>query len=491
MGPRKRAAKQARRQQMRFPTNSESLRKLLHWLLPNDGIFSTLSFHGNSKWKPTYLVVLALCWAWSDVRQLTDAFADAVDTCQKLYNCVAVTTYQGFMRAIVTWTPRILPLVRSLLQQRMEQLASRFWRLEGWVPIGFDGSRSSAPRTQANEAAFCAGNYGKGKTARYRKKKSKGMRREKNEKNKPQPQKPQAWITMMWHMGLRLPWSWRLGPSNSSERDHVMDMVRTETFPKKTLFCGDAGFIGYPLWSCLVERGHDFLVRVGANVHLLTREDGFTLEKEGKEYSVLCWPETAIVNNLPPLHLRLLRVCLGKIKVWMLTNVLDPNRLTGAAIAGIYKMRWGIEVEFRGLKQTLDRAKLRSRNDKRLLVELDWSILAMAVAELLALKEQQAPRSAGCSDQRMPVDPVKRSLANAMRALRRCLRNINDVPQPGQDLASQLRAAVTDSYQRKGPKQARYRPPNPDKKPLGDPNVRPLEPHERRKLEHWDAQMAA
>ena len=51
-------------------------------------------------------------------------------------------------------------------------------------------------------------------------------------------------------------------------------------------------------------------------------------------------------------------------------------------------MRWGIEVEFRGLKQTLDRAKLRCRNGRRLLAELNWSIMAMAVAELFALKEQ-------------------------------------------------------------------------------------------------------
>ena len=34
--------------------------------------------------------------------------------------------------------------------------------------------------------------------------------------------------------------------------------------------------------------------------------------------------------------------------------------------------------------------------------------------------------------------------------------------------------AVTDSYQRKKPKRARYRRPNPDKKPLGDPKIRPL-----------------
>src|SRR5205085_8901433 len=140
--------------------------------------------------------------------------------------------------------------------------------VDGWVLIAFDGSRSTAPRTVANEAAYCAANYGRGKTAKYRKKKSKGMRRRKNQRNKAQPQEPQAWITLLWHMGLRLPWDWRLGPSHASERQHVMDMAETASFPKNTWLCGDAGFVGYPLWSCLSGRGYDFLVRVGAHVSL-------------------------------------------------------------------------------------------------------------------------------------------------------------------------------------------------------------------------------
>jgi hypothetical protein len=113
----------------------------------------------------------------------------------------------------------------------------------------FDGSRGSAPRTTTNEAASCAANYGKGMTAKYRKKKSKGLRRRRNEKDKAHAQEPQAWIAMMWHMGLRPPWHWRLGPANSSERAHVMEMVPTGQYPQRTLFCGDAGFVGYPLWA--------------------------------------------------------------------------------------------------------------------------------------------------------------------------------------------------------------------------------------------------
>ena len=93
---------------------------------------------------------------------------------------------------------------------------------------------------------------------------------------------------MMWHMGLRLPWTWRLGPSHASERDHVKEMLIEEQFPKNTLFCGDAGFVGYPLWAQIADRGMHFLVRVGANVNLLTeRKDCIIRRRKGY---VLCWP---------------------------------------------------------------------------------------------------------------------------------------------------------------------------------------------------------
>ena len=316
-------------------------------------------------------------------------------------------------------------------------------------------------------------NYGQGQTAKYRKKKSKGLRRRKNERHKPQPQEPQAWITLLWHMGLRLPWTWRLGPSNSSERAHVMELLESGHFPKNTLFCGDAGFVGYPLWSLILSSGHDFLVRVGANVHLLWDVVDFRWAAGG---AVLCWPQAALDAGLPPLRLRLVRVRLGREWMWMLTSVRDQRRLSNAQIVRLYKMRWGVEVEFRGLKQTLDRAKLRCRNSRRLMAELHWSILAMAVAELFALKEQLGACRATAGD------PRQRSLAQTIRALRWCLTHLERAPESGQDLRSRLRRAVTDDYVRKGPKHARYRPRNPDKNPLGDPKVRPLNGRERRQL---------
>jgi len=201
---------------------------------------------------------------------------------------------------------------------------------------------------------------------------------------------------------------------------------------------------------------------------------------------VLSWPQAARQSQQPPLQLRLVHVKVGKAWMWMLTSVIDSRRLNNDQIIKLYAMRWGIEVEFRGLKQTLDRARLRCRNHRRLLAELNWSIMAMAGAELFALKEQlpltrakakPKPKTAAA-----PGEPRKRSLAGTMRALRYCLNHLASVPQANRNLRLRLRQAVTDDYVRKSAKRSRYRRINPDKKPLGDPHVRRLTPKEKTQL---------
>src|SRR5207244_10501157 len=130
------------------------------------------------------------------------------------------------------------------------------------------GRRTSTPRTKDNEKAFAAPHFGSGKTARNRKKKKKGkgVRRK---IAKPQPVTPQIWITLLWHMGLQMPWSWKTGPSYAAERDHFREMLREQKFPKNTLFCCDAGFTGYEFWKAIIDANYQFLIRVGANVTLL------------------------------------------------------------------------------------------------------------------------------------------------------------------------------------------------------------------------------
>src|SRR5258706_7720208 len=78
---------------------------------------------------------------------------------------------------------------------------------------------------------------------------------------------PQMWLTTMWHVGTGLPWDWRTGPSDSSERDHLLQMIAA--LPPQALVTADAGFVGYEYWKALLDSGRQLLIRVGANVRLL------------------------------------------------------------------------------------------------------------------------------------------------------------------------------------------------------------------------------
>jgi hypothetical protein len=477
-----------RRREIQRRKNKAIFQALVDWLIPADGLFAKDRFHGNTKWTPEQLAQQALIWAWQDSKHVTEAFERTVEVSRDLQIEKGAKTYTAFINALDRYRPTFSLRLREQFQFLAEEVGGRFWRDREWVLMGFDGSRVTTPRTVSNEAAFCAPNYGQGKTAKYRQKKTKGMRRRQNEKNPPEPQAPQVWITMMWHMSLRLPWTWRLGPSNSSERGHVMEMLEQEEFPEDTLFCGDAGFVGYDFWKAILNAGGQFLIRVGANVSLLSQTADVKRLGGGV---VLCWPRDKMNSGEKPLRLRLIRVKIGKTKMWMLTSVLECKKLPPKKIVQYYKMRWGVEVEYRGLKQTNDKRTLRCRNSARVYAELDWSIRGMAFAELIALREQLRKDDESPTEPEHEYDPKDRSLANAIRALRRCLRHLNEDVDPRGDLLSQLAQALVQKYDNRTDKRARYRPPKPDKKPLGEPNVTKLPPDAREKLARLGERIAA
>jgi hypothetical protein len=469
-------------------SNKKLFNALLDWLIPEGELFTEGLFHGNIKWKPEQLAQQAVIWSWQDTRNVTDAFDQTIEIGEDLGVRNVAKTYASFMDALVRYRKTFSLRLSRQFREISEEVAGRFWRDDEWVLIGFDGSRVTTPRTASNEKAFCAPNYGRGKTAKYRRKKTKAMRRRNNEKNKPYPQVPQIWITMMWHMSLRLPWAWRLAPSNASERDHVVEMLGQEEFPKNTLFCGDAGFVGYGFWNNILAAGQNFLVRVGGNVHLLSEKADIKRLGGG---IVLCWPKGKMDSGAMPLRLRLVHVKIGKTKMWLLTSVLDRTKLPNKKIIKYYKMRWGVEVEYRGLKQTVDKQKLRCRNSSRAYVELDWSIRAMAFAELIALREQIPDDNKRPTESEASYDTKHRSLANTMRAMRKCMRNLSKYAHPADDVLIQLSRALVQRYNNRTDKRARYRPKNLDKQPLGEPTVRILNSEQRRKLRRIPLKLAA
>jgi hypothetical protein len=439
----------------RSENNQEQLRKALAWLV-DESIFDGVAFHGNTSWIPTDLAVLALLWMWSPARKLTDAFDEAAKQSRQIIGRTALTTFQGFVGALKVWTPVFMPRLQVRLHKKIRETAGCFFREGRWVAIAVDGSRATTPRTVSNEDAFCAKNYGKGNTAKYRKSTNKRMRRRKTKEEKQRGQAPQIWITLMWHIGLGLPWSWKLGPSSASERDHAKELIRDGHFEKNTLFVGDAGFVGYEFWKLILDQSHHFLVRAGGNVYLF-RSLGYRVKKE--KDIVYFWPKGVMSKRLPPLKLRMVKRRIGGSKVCLLTSVLDPKLLTSNEMVRIYKQRWGVELEFRALKQTFERRKLRSRESTRVLVEMEWSVFAMTAIELFALKTQM---------HRANADPKKLSFANALGVIRRSLTHLEQCSRKD-TLITLLREAKLDDYKRTASKRARYQPNSKHKPSCGQP----------------------
>ena len=464
----------SRKKVVRDAVHLDFLRKALEWVV-DASIFQNVKTHGNTNWIAKELVMLAVLWVWSEKSQLTAAFGEAAVWSKRLFGRVAVGSYQSLTTALVSYGGQLVPLLWNRLHRLMEEVGKEHWRIGRWLPLAVDGSRVSTPRTKANENAFRAANYGKSNSAKYRKKKGKNKR--KKNRAKAETVTPQIWLTLLWHMGLRLPWCWKMGPSDSSERAHFQDMLMHQSFPENTLFCGDAGFTGYDFWKSIMDQGHHFLIRVGANVRLLTKLGYYARERNGIVY---VWPDSAARKKQPPLVLRLIHLRSEQGDIYLLTNVLSPRCLSDALASRLYTLRWGIELQFRTLKQTFGRRTLRSRTPDRAYAELEWSLLGLWMIHLFAVKEQV----------NIGEPPSQTSAAMAIQVVRSILFLWCEVPEEGADLWTQLQNAVIDTYERQSSKRARYRPNKKDVPSAGKPKIAVANIKRKQQLEQYRRHLA-
>lgn len=156
----------------------------------------------------------------------------------------------------------------------------------------------------------------------------------------------------------------------------------------------------------------------------------------------------------------------------LVTNVLQEKLLTRRQAGEIYRQRWGIEVQFRILKQTFGRTKLRSRTPDRAMVELQWSLVGMTMIQLLARKERAATGDSQC----------RTSMAMVLRIVRHVMQHHAVAPHRYQRLKLRLAQAVIDAYQRTRPKGSRDYPRQKDSEAIGNPRIRAASKVQLRRL---------
>lgn len=450
-------------------THGEQMANALHWIL-NDKMFADVQLHGNVNWAVLDLVRVAVLWVWSSKQTLVESANDAITKSAELFGSSQIRSYQVLMNALKKYSSQILPLLQKRMHQVMEKVNSRGFRIGLWVVLAVDGSRLNVPRTRANEQRFCKPTM-KRKNRHNKKKNKRGRHATKRtpvsrKKNyNPQPVGPQTWLTLLWHVGLRMPWAWKIGPSYSSERAHFLALLESEDLPENTMFCGDAGFVGYDFWQTIDSTGHRFLCRVGSNCSFL-KKLGRIRERQGIVY---CWPKDKQDQKLPPLMMRLFRLHDGRGEIYLVTNELNASRLSDSQASAIYRSRWGIEVQFRSLKQTFGCSRLLGRTPDVAEQELTWSLIGLWTAQLLALREQSP----------LTTPDSKTSVAQVLRILDDILQRPDLVPAHGQSFTGRMARATTDNYSRTSQKKSRNFPRRKEEPRTGPPKIIQATPQQR------------
>ena len=427
-----------------------------------------LKWRSDCTWKsPTLLVVTALMWAWSDEQKVGDRFSTARSIALQMFPQTqrVANSYQAFMKLLKRWTTPLIREMKQLLQARIVNDFSGYGRVAKYQLFAIDGSRIDLPRTAAHEGVFsCSKKRAKAQRAKNRKG-SKRKKRKLTNANVKKSERPAMWMTTLWHIGTGLPWDWRLGPTDSSERAHWMDMLKDLKQP--AMFVGDAGFVGYEYAAAVLAANHHLLIRVGSHVTLL-RDLGYVRESGDIVY---LWPDKAAKRQgLPPLVFRLVTAHDGKSPIYLLTSVLSTRELSDNQVLEIYKKRWGIELFYRHLKRTFGKHKLRSASPDAAYVEMHWSILGFLCMAIYGIKKLIDSGQ----------QPMQLSVAKLIYAFRRMMRDYLHPIEKNKCLTDLLRNATKDDYPR-GDKTSREYPRKKTEKPPGAPKIL-IATHEQKQL---------
>lgn len=309
---------------------------------------------------PLLMVLLLMTWTSGDSQAERFATARAFYIARHQHGKRPGHSLPGFHKALAQVSLPVLHALFAAVRQCLTQRYQRSWSSAGFVVMACDGSRLACPRSAALERRL--GCCSKESSA------------------------PMLYVTALVLLPAGLLWSWCVGPGTASEHEQLRQLL--STLPRHTLLVADCCFQGYDLYRGILRAQASFLVRLSSKTHLyVDRQQPLQRFREG---IVSYWPKTAQAQNKPPLKLRLLRVRGRKQQdVWLLTNVLSPQRLSRQQTAEFYRWRWQIEGTFRTYKRTLSKVKLCSRTEALVYREAEVSLLALQLLLAQQLRQQR------------------------------------------------------------------------------------------------------
>lgn len=147
------------------------------------------------------LVVLATTWSLGDSSAERFEMARGIVAVCRPKRRRPGRTPQGFQKALARLPMRPLVALADALRRRLLAVFGDALLEGGFIPLGCDGSRLECPR--GDELLRRLPRAGKDGGA------------------------PTLWITALVHLATGVPWSWRLGKGDASEREHLRRLIPT------------------------------------------------------------------------------------------------------------------------------------------------------------------------------------------------------------------------------------------------------------------------
>ncbi len=179
----------------------------------------------------------------------------------------------------------------------------------------------------------------------------------------------------------------RAGSEHQCAEEHLMHAK------PKDLIVYDRGYNAFWLYALHIQNKQAFCMRAKANKYLIVKS---FIESKEKERVVTFTPNKSSIKtckeksiSIKPIKLRLVRVELKNEVEVLITNLIDTVKYDANLFKGLYHLRWGIEENYKRLKQWVEIENFSGKSALSVLQDFYAKICASNLTALMAMAAQK------------------------------------------------------------------------------------------------------
>jgi len=179
----------------------------------------------------------------------------------------------------------------------------------------------------------------------------------------------------------------RAGSEHQCAEEHLLHAK------PKDLIIYDRGYNAFWLYALHIQNKQVFCMRAKSNKNLIVKS---FVESKEKEKIVTFTPNNPSIRtckdkaiSIRPIKLRLVRVELKNEVEVLITNLLDTVKYDASLFKGLYHLRWGIEENYKRLKQWVEIENFSGKSALSVLQDFYAKICASNLTALMVMAAQK------------------------------------------------------------------------------------------------------